>query len=566
LIPRYYQTEAHDAVWDFINNESGNPLVVLPTGAGKSLVIAMICQQAVEFGARVVVLQHRKELIAQNAEKIKILMPSLKVGIYSAGMKSRQAVEDVVCAGIQSIYRKALLLGRRELIVIDEAHLVSPEDDTMYGQFLSDAKVQNSNQRVVGLTATPFRTGEGEICRADMLFQSICYESQTGTLIKEGFLSPVVNRVAVATVSSEGIPVRGGEFVTTDVQSAFMDSGNTELAVAEIVEKAAGRMSCLLFASCVLHANEIAIMLSAKSGENVEVITGETFPMERAAILSDFKSGRLRWLVNCDVLTTGFDAPNIDAIAVLRMTMSPGLFAQIVGRGLRKSPGKTDCLVLDFGGNIKRHGALDDPAYGRFSVQKREGDASDPIEGGGFKCPNCQSSCSSRLTVCPSCGFIFPPKHEAESDDESAIIGGPVLPRGLKVLNVHWAYHVKRGGTPDDPATLRIDYDCTDGDGSITEHVSEWVCLDHVGFARVKAEGWWREHSIAPVPASVEDAIEMLDCGCSRWPDELFIVKEGRYTKITNQVFLQERPLSWKEPVAAGPYSEFSGSDDDVPF
>ena len=113
MIPRYYQTAANNAAWDFLNNKAGNPLIVLPTGAGKSLVIAMLVEQAIEFGCRVVVLQHRKELIQQNAEKIQILLPKIKIGIFSAGLKSKQIEEDVICAGIQSVYRKAYSLGRR---------------------------------------------------------------------------------------------------------------------------------------------------------------------------------------------------------------------------------------------------------------------------------------------------------------------------------------------------------------------------------------------------------------------------------------------------------------------
>lgn len=569
MIPRYYQSEANAAVWDFLNSQPGNPLIVLPTGAGKSLVIAMLCQQALAFGGRVVVLQHRKELIQQNAEKIQILMPGIKVGIFSAGLKSREVSEDVVCAGIQSVFRKALLLGRRELILIDEAHLVSSDDETMYGQFLSDVKVGNPRQRVVGLTATPFRTGDGPLCRKDKLFQRIAYEAFTGDLIQEGFLCPVTNRPADAMVDTSGIKTRGGEFIESDAQVVFGNMDNVFRAVSEITAKCQDRRSVLLFCSGVRHAERVAELLRETTGETVAVVTGETFPMERAATLSDFRRGSLRWLVNCDVLTTGFDAPCVDAIAVLRATMSPGLFAQIVGRGLRRHESKADCLVLDFGENIKRHGSLDDRDYGRTSSGGPARGENEKAEanGRGWQCPNCEQDVPARSQQCPECGFIFPVKHESAADHESALTGADP-PQAWEVCHVHWAYHTKRDAAPGTPATLRIDYDCTKGGGFLKQHISEWVCIEHEGYARQKAVAWWKTRSIADPPFMVENAIDLLDCGAARHPVRLLTEMDGKFFKIKSVEFSGEIPEEWSVKVEADsdPHSGFSGVDDDVPF
>ncbi|MEO2036777.1 MAG: DEAD/DEAH box helicase, partial [Planctomycetaceae bacterium] len=343
--PRHYQQQSHDAVWDFLRQESGSPLVVLPTGAGKSLVIAMLVEQARAFDARVIVLQHRKELIEQNAEKIQILLPDIKVGINSAGLRRHSFDDDVICAGIQSVYRKAHEFGRRELIIVDEAHLLSSSNDTMYGQFLADIRVINPRARLTGCTATPYRTGEGPICGKNKLFQRICYEAQTADLINEGFLCPITNKAALAQVDTSGIKTRGSEFIGHDMQRAFDTDDNVTAACSEIVEKCHDRHSVLCFASGVHHAESVAECLRHLTAETVGVVTGETIPLERSAHLANFRNGQLRWLVNCDVLTTGFDAPCIDAIAVLRATMSPGLFAQIVGRGLRTHESKTNCLA-----------------------------------------------------------------------------------------------------------------------------------------------------------------------------------------------------------------------------
>ena len=563
IVPRYYQSAADDAVWKFLAEQAGNPIVVLPTGAGKSLVIAMMCKQAREFDARVVVLQHRKELIQQNAEKIQILIPEIKIGIYSAGLKSKQVQEDVVCAGIQSVYRKALSLGRREMILIDEAHLCSSEDESMYGQFLADVKLGNPKQRVVGLTATPFRTGSGPLCGRNKLFQRICYESFTGDLIQQGFLCPITNRPAEKMVDTSLFKMRGGEFIENEMQSAFDTSDNVSAACSEIVAKCSDRHSVLVFSAGVAHAEHIADTLRTMTGEVVGIVTGETFPMERAATLSDFKRGSLRWLVNCDVLTTGFDAPCIDAICVLRATISPGLFAQMVGRGLRKHESKQNCTVLDFGENIKRHGSLDDRNYGRAGVaagMSRSESAEN--NGRGKECPNCGLDVAARSAECEDCGFIFPVKHESQADHESAITG-QTPPEVWNVVSVGCARHTKRND-PEAHPTFRIDYECQQ-DGMMKQTISEYICLQHSGYARVKAGLWWQARSAIECPNDVREAIDLFRRGACRNPIRITTEKDGKYFRIKSVEFDSEKPtdiIEEDEPI------EFLGSsmDCEAPF
>jgi DNA repair protein RadD len=192
------------------------------------------------------------------------------------------------------------------------------------------------------LTATPFRTGEGPICGRKKLFQRICFEAFTGDLIKEGFLCEITNKPSDQQIDTSSAKMRGGEFVESDLQRIFGGDDTVLEACREIVDKCQDRRSILVFSSGVLHAENVADRLRALTHEDVGVVTGDTFPMERANLLKRFRDGDLRWLVNCDVLTTGFDAPCIDAIAILRATLSPGLFAQMVGRGLRKHESKTN--------------------------------------------------------------------------------------------------------------------------------------------------------------------------------------------------------------------------------
>lgn len=563
--PRWYQSSANAAVWNYLAEKPGNPLIVLPTGAGKSLVIAMLCKQAAEFGGRVIVLQHRKELIQQNTEKIQILLPEIKVGLYSAGLKYRQVDCDVMCAGIQSIYRKADEIGERHLVIVDEAHLISEREDSMYGQFLTDVKIISERSRVVGLTATPYRTGEGPICGSKKLFQRVVFEAQTKQLIDEGWLCPITNKPAEATVDTSGVKLRGGEFVESDLQSVFNVDDKVKAAVTEMVDKCNGRNSVLVFSSGVQHAENIATVLrSMVWPDRVEVVTGETLPIERSEILSAFKRGELRFLVNCDVLTTGFDAPCIDAICVLRATMSPGLFAQMVGRGLRKHESKQNCYVLDFGGNIKRHSSLDDPNYGRASVGGGKSSAADN-NGRGKECPNCGLDVAARLSECMDCGFIFPakdPRHGETADDESQLTG-EAPPEQWIVSAVSWSKHTKRGD-PDAPPTLRVNYDCVkDSEGLLKTQISEWICLEHQGFALQKARQWWIARSHSAVPETVESALSLLSRGACRMSSNITTKKEGKWYRITACSFVDERPEEWEEERERVEVSVFG---DEVPF
>ena len=560
LTPRYYQSEGNAAVWAYMAAKSGNPVVVLPTGAGKSLLIALLIQQALEFGGRVVVLAHRKELLQQNADEIRGLIPGVDVGIYSAGLKSREIHNAVVVAGIQSVYRKAEDLGRRHLILVDEAHLISDLEESMYGQFLAAMKA-NEGLRIVGLTATAFRTGTGPICGPDRIFQRVVFEAKTAQLIAEGFLCPITNKVAEAEVNTDKVGLRGGEFIESELQAAFDVDEKVQAACAEILEKTQDRHSILVFASGIHHAEQIAELLPGSA-----VVTGETLPIERAETLRRFVAGELRFLVNVDVLTTGFNAKCVDAIAILRATMSPGLFCQMVGRGLRLHESKQNTLLLDFGGNIARHGSIDDENFGRSEGKGRDGVAAQ--NGRGKKCPACELDVAVASTVCPECNFLFPrniePKHETTADETSQLTGA-MPPEEWDVKDVIVKVHTKKDDE-EAPQTVRVDYvvSKTGEAGNLAQHViPEWVCPGHTGFARSKFLAWWDARSICDPPDNAPDAVALINIGVCRRPVRITTKKDGRWHRITECAFESEKPteLAQQEETRV-----FSGVEDDCPF
>lgn len=391
LTLRPYQHEAVASVYQHLRERDDNPCVVIPTGGGKTPVMATICRDAVvTWGGRVLIVAHVKELLEQSADKLRVICPEVKFGIYSAGLKRRDTQAPVIVAGIQSIYKRACELGPLDLILVDEAHMIPPEGEGMYQQFLSEAKVVNPSLRVIGLTATPYRLKSGLICTPDHFLNQVCYEVGVRELIVQGFLSPLVTKAGITRVDTSAVHVRGGEFVAAEVEDLMDQDELVEAACQEIVAATHDRSAVLIFATGIKHGRHVQDVLRRKHGVECGFVSGETPTDERDATLKAFRDGAMQYLCNVNVLTTGFDAPNIDCVVMLRPTMSPGLYYQMVGRGFRLFPGKANCLVLDFGGNVLRHGPVD-----AIRIQERPGGSG---EAPAKECP--RLPCRDRGGIC----------------------------------------------------------------------------------------------------------------------------------------------------------------------
>ncbi|GMU38258.1 MAG: hypothetical protein AMXMBFR22_24490 [Phycisphaerae bacterium] len=520
---RTYQREAVEAVYEHLRTRIDNPCVVLPTAAGKTWVISTICRDAVQmWNGRVLILAHVKELLEQAADKLRATAPDLPIGIYSAGLKRRDLGYAVTIAGIQSVYEKACDVGAVDLVIVDEGHLIAPDGEGMYRTFLAEMKVINPQVRVIGLTATPFRMKSGTICSPENILNHVCYEVGVRELIVQGYLCPLRTKAGTLKPDTEKLHVRAGEFVANEVELLMDEDSLVLSACREIVEYTQDRRSVLIFASGVKHGEHIARVLAERYGVECGFVCGETTSIERDSLLKRFRSGELKYLCNVNVLTTGFDAPNIDCVALVRPTMSPGLYYQMVGRGFRIDPGKTDCLVLDFGGNVLRHGPVDalrvegsTPSAGREAPAK--------------ECPQCRELIAVGYATCPRCGYQFPTperqKHDAVASTEG-ILSDQVTRTEHQVTDVFYSVHLKRGAPENAPRTMRVDYRV-----GFNEFVSEWVCFEHSGYARQKAEHWWRTRSPDPIPSSAQDAVDLAHAGAlaptlavtvERKPGEMF--------------------------------------------
>ena len=502
---RPYQTEAITAVYDHLRRRDDNPCIVIPTAGGKTPVMASICRDAVtQWNGRVLLLAHVKELLEQAVEKLHATAPDLwnRIGVYSAGLGSRDTEHPIIVAGIQSVYKRAAELDAFDLICLDEAHMLPPDGEGMYRTFLADAQKVNPRVRLVGLTATPYRMTTGMICGPDNLLNHVCYEVGVRELIVQGYLCGLKTKAGRRKVDTSGLHIRGGEYIAGEVEALMDDDGLVRSACREITECTQDRHSVLIFAAGIQHALHVQRVLG-EMGMECGFVCGETLPLERTQTLRRFREADLKYLVNVNVLTTGFDAPNIDCVALLRPTNSPGLYYQMVGRGFRLHPSKENCLVLDFGGNILRHGPVD-----ALQIKDRtNGDGEAPAK----ECPECRAVIHAAYAICPECGYEFPPPDRQKHDRQATtagVLSGEVTEIEYPVSDVYYSVHVKRGAPDDHPRTMRVDYRV-----GFTDYRSEWVCLEHTGYARAKAEAWWRQRSNEPPPQTVEQAVDICEAG-----------------------------------------------------
>ncbi|MCB1941624.1 MAG: DEAD/DEAH box helicase [Candidatus Accumulibacter sp.] len=517
LTLRPYQQAAIDGIYHYFDGDAGNPLAVIPTAGGKSLVMARFIEGVLKAfpDQRILVVTHVRELIEQNHGELLRLWPEAPAGIYSAGLKQRNLTARILFAGIQSIHKRVYDVQQCDLVLIDEAHLIPRSSNTLYRRFLDGLKRLNPLLKVIGFTATPYRLDSGLLHEGDgAIFSDVAYEVSVRELIDQGYLSPLVSKRMATQLDVGGVGTRGGEFIARELHAAVDRDAITQSAVAEIVSYGQDRRSWLVFCSGVEHALHVRDAIRAH-GIACETIVGETPSAERESLIEAFKRGELRCLTNANVLTTGFNAPGVDLVAMLRPTKSAGLYVQIVGRGCRLAPGKHDCLVLDFAGNIARHGPIDAIKPKRPG----EGEGEAPIK----VCPDCASIVHAAVRVCSDCGHAFPPpepKIEARASTLDVLSRVSKL-EWVDVSRVHYTRHEK----PGKPPSLRVEYWC-----GLSAH-QEWICVAHAGYPRQKAATWWAARSPGTaLPMSVDEALQ--HASALRRPAQIAVRPSGRYTEI----------------------------------
>lgn len=516
---RWYQDEANRALFAYFDKHgqgAGNPIIAMPTGTGKSFVIADILRtlfSAFEgWQPRVLMATHVKELIDQNYKELLNLWPEARhnVGIYSAGLKSKVLNMPVTFGGIGSLVRAIPELGHIDIMFIDECHLLGPSDDGMYMKLIAGLKARNPSLRIIGLTATPYRTGMGCLTNGPIftdVIYDLCNIPSFKRLFAEGHLVPPRAVLTSSEYDMSNVSVTAGDFSKGELNKATANERITWAAIQESVAKGHGRNSRLVFCTGVEHAklcNEMLKYLGFKSA----VVHSLMSDGDRDDIIAAWKAGEVDTLTNNGICTTGINHPALDHIIMLRPTKSVGLWVQMLGRGTRpfEMDGwkKTDCLVTDHAGNARRLGTIDDPYIPKLKVKgDKPGDAPVKI------CSACGSYNHASARICLFCGEPFDIKagYRKETYTDALVRSDIPIIETYKVDAVDYEQYLRRNAPFGHKPVLRVTYQCG------LRSFREVVTLEAPGFGRVRAVSWWKQRfpGAHGAPDTVQEAMMYID-------------------------------------------------------
>lgn len=573
---RPYQTEAVDSVFDYFSGGGkGNPVIELPTGTGKSLVIAGICKRALDEypKTRIIVGVDSKTLVEQNAQKLLDIWPQAPVGIYSAALDRRDTHCRIIFAGIDSVAHKSHLFGPQNLFLNDECHMFDWAKGTRYGTFVRGLQRSNPKVKGVGLSASPWRAKIGHITNGGY-WTDVCY-SKIGVddfhdFVANGWMAPLHPLRTDLTLDVSKVSTSQGDFNKTELQDAVDKETITKAAIIESLELAADRKHWLVFCSGVQHVEHTVQYLREMGVSAVAVHSKQSQAINDANVRM-YLRGEVRALVNMGVLTKGFDAPETDYIMMLRPTKSATLWVQMLGRGTRPAPwcGKIDCLVGDFAGNARRLGPINDPVLPGTKGSKG---GTAPVK----KCESCKCENHVSAKVCQRCGEPFPepkPKITTKASTEKLMKerGGQddeeIVMSELKVDAISYSRHAP----PGKPPMFRVTYTCG------LRMFSEFVCVEHEGYALKMAHEWWRKRfKDQQCPTTAQEMLDFADF-LPRVTHVRVWMNKKPYPQIMAPCFdgtcfgnipaySDDPPVSDDIPFAEDKTYTNDFSDDDIPF
>ena len=560
--PRPYQLECVNAIWDyFVNGNTGNPVVALPCGTGKSVVIPMFIRRAFESypQTRVVMLTHVKELVEQNRKALERVWATAPVGIWSAGLNRKEPYAPIVYGSIQSVKNDVAALGYRDILFIDEAQLLNPKDETMYQQVIAELKIANPNLKVIGLTATHYRMGQGLLTDPTFdkdgnskpaIFTDIVYDitglSAFNRLIDEYYLSPLIPKQTHHIIDVSDVRELGGDFILKDLDAAMKKQNIIQKALDEAAQIASDRKSWIVFGAGIENCEHIAKLMN-DMGISACYVHSKMSAEDRDNTLLAFKAGRFRAIVSNTILTVGFDHPLIDCIIDLRPTTSVVLHVQKYGRGTRpyyhpsfsfeqlrhvenrkaaiEMGGKRNTIVLDFAGNTMRLGPINDPIIP--NRKKKPGTGEVPCK----LCPECgaYNHTTARFCCDSDCNYEFIFKSKLKPNASMAdIIRRDDHHIEIKDVQLMDAYlHSKPGKTDK----VRVQY------FSGIQPFNVWLGFEpgEKGMVKHRSHEWWRQHAASECPQSTAEALQRFsECRKTR---QLKVDTSGQYPTILEYLF-----------------------------
>jgi len=544
---RTYQTEAvYSVLRYFDENSTGHPLVAMPTATGKAIVIARLIQLIMNYwpSQRILQLVDSKLLVEQNEKKLKQLWPMAPTGVYCAGLDLKEAAPPIVFGSLGSVRNNIEAFGHRDLILIDEAHTVSPEEETGYRQIIAGLTEINPYLRVIGFTATDYRLGQGKLTD-DGFFTDVCFDI-TGVeafnrLIAEGYLCPLIPKRTSTTLDVSGVSITAGEYNQGKLQKAVDKQEITYAALQEAVYYGQDRHCWLVFASGIEHSEHIAEMLMS-FGISAAAVHSKLSDDEKDARIDAYKTGKLRCLVGYKMFTKGFDHPPIDFMIDLYPTASPSMHVQKNGRMTRtydftkdwqRIPGfdyiKKNALILDFSNNTRRLGPINDPIIPR---KKGEGTGEAPIKlceaihdgqtCGIYNHASAKYCGGKPFPTDEGCGAEFPIKTKLlkTAGTDELIRSSEAVIETFNVSKVIYHRHQKIGSKP----CIKVSYYCG------IKRFTEYICPEAIGMVRTKYRNWWAQRHASDAPITTDEAL--LSTSQLRCPVRIKVRTDQQFDEI----------------------------------
>jgi DNA repair protein RadD len=504
---RDYQTTALNAARAYVkSNRNGNPLIGVPTGGGKSLIASELMRSVKLNNRRALYLTTTEELVSQTLEDLTKLAPEVAMGatIACAGLGPVDLSGDIVLGTAQSVYRRLDEIGERAVIIVDEAHGIPRDENSMYGAIFKGRECIR-----IGLTATPYRLDSGRLDEGEGApFTKMVYQVQTRELQRRGFLCPLKYRKSKIEIDTSSVRVNRGEFVVADLEIEALNQEVCEKIAKDFYDTFVEfhRTKALAFCVSVRHAAMLAAEIR-KLGGFADVVSNETPKDRRREIIAKFRAGSIDVLCNVNIAAVGFNVPDVDFIASCAPTMSTGRWVQTVGRGLRIADGKDYCLVKDYAGNCFRHGIVEEIERGVV----RQGNDRAKL------CPVCEAVMPKHALKCPECGAVLPQIVRSVLPDR--LID---LKRGawLKVDSGSFGVWHKEGR----PEWLKATFRCQ---GKV---FSLWIPFGEDD-AWLRAQGRKRWLSLGgnePVPLTARDAVQRANMGGELQVPAEIMVRENR--------------------------------------
>lgn len=540
---RYYQREAADAALNyFFDGGKGNPLILMPTGTGKSVVVAGIAKRVLTNwpSQRIIMATVAKELVDQNANKLRGIWPDAPLGICSASLRKFDTESSIIYGSIGTLANRVEKLGHRDLMIVDEAQAVSNVETSQLRKSIKQLQERNPGMPVIGLTATGYRMRTGMLTNEGGVFTDVAYNitdrASYNRLVEEGYLAPLVTRATHTHLDASKLHVFAGEFVQREAANLIAKEEIITAALRETCEAGETRQSWLIF---VPDIDSIERCVTILQGWGI-ACAGVHSKMPQGTVdknVAAFQAGKLRCMVVADKLTVGFDHAPIDLIACLRPTMSPGWWVQALGRGARPSPdtGKRNCLVLDFTGNTRRVGPVNDPFIPK-PAGKKTGEA--PIR----ICDNCGVYNHASARFCGGmssndprydkdnpngCGHEFPHVFRLSESPDFMPVVAPTEPdyAWIDVKRVIYTLHEKDGAPP----SMRVNYWYGAG------QVSEWVTFEHPQRAGL-ARSWWRKRCADfDAPTTTREALALQSY--IKQPKRIYVRMDTKYKEVKDYEF-----------------------------